>query len=200
MSKITILVKICLLLSLIFAVGCGSHRGTVETNYRYDVNTSKSIFEDKDILIKIEPLSTEALLLLSDNNLKNSFNGFILTIENKTPHELILDWNKTYFLDNGQAKGGFMFEEVSYSKRNEPKQPLLVLPKSKRAIEIYPNINVYMKVLPYQNKYYTGGSFLQCKPMSGGSYGLYATVNIKNKESKINITMDISPPIPSEVR
>jgi len=46
---------------------------------------------------------------------------FKLTVKNKTKSDLVINWNKTLFIESGQTAGGFMIEGTLYTERNNPK-------------------------------------------------------------------------------
>jgi|LWDU01.1.fsa_nt_gi hypothetical protein len=110
--------------------------------------------------------------------------SFILTIKNKTDKDLEINWNKTMFIKDGQTSGGFMFEGVLYSDRNNTKSPDIVFPGSTLQKEIFPSILVY-----YSSGRY-GGWRHDVIP-SGRSTGVYLTVNIDGKEVNKRITGSI---------
>jgi hypothetical protein len=68
--------------------------------------------------------------------------AFVLVIINKTDNLLELDWNRTYFMKNGQTSGGFMFDGIIHKDRNNPKPPDLILPGITYSKVIWPNILV----------------------------------------------------------
>ena len=73
-----------------------------------------------------------------------------------------------------------MFEGVAYAKRNEPKQPFLVLAKTSNNIRIYPNTRA-----EFINRWYNSR-------IENGTYGLYATIKAGKSPKKVKVTMDIS--------
>lgn len=69
--------------------------------------------------------------------------GFELTIENKTDEDLELDWNRTLFIQGGRTNGGFMFEDVVYRDRNNPKPPDIIFAGGRFSKQILPSNLVY---------------------------------------------------------
>ncbi len=64
--------------------------------------------------------------------------NFFIVITNKTKNDIRVIWNDSYFIDNGQANGGFMFEGIRYIDRNTPKQDWLIFPNSSASKTVVP--------------------------------------------------------------
>lgn len=62
--------------------------------------------ENSHYIAKFEPLSEG----------KNYFDSFRLTVINKTPKDLEIDWNKTRYLYNGRDGGVFVFKGIEPEK------------------------------------------------------------------------------------
>ncbi len=109
--------------------------------------------------------------------------AFLLKLTNKTDKTLEIDWNRTLFLEGGQTSGGFMFEGVQYIRRNDPKQPDLVLPNAQFSKAIWPNQNV---------KSY-GGEWLHMPigTTTTGECGVSLSVKVGDKEVRENLTLKI---------
>ncbi len=61
--------------------------------------------------------------LISPIYIFNAYKGFILTIYNKTPDNIEVDWSNTFYVYAGQKEGGFWFEGIPYKDRKKPVPP-----------------------------------------------------------------------------
>lgn len=117
--------------------------------------------------------------------LSTGYNSFILTIKNKTNKDIEINWNKTYFIINGQTNGKFMSEGTIYRDRNNV-QPLdIVFAKSTFTKELWPNNYVH---------YLRGaadGQDMDHWGTGNGIQGIYLTVNIDGKEVKEKLLINI---------
>lgn len=137
----------------------------------YKEDHSSARYEDSHVLVYIN----------ATHNRINRVDGFILGIRNKTNDEILIPWENIYFLERGQAKGGFMTEGVTYSKRQEPRQPILVLPKSVTTLTIWPNDYVF-------NNSVVGWAH---EAMGNGEYGVYINAKVAGKNKKIKLIIKI---------
>lgn len=69
-----------------------------------------------------------------------SCDHFVLSIKNNSSQDYFIDWNNSYYLQNGQYNGGFYFAGIVIKDRNNPKSDDIILPESTITKEIYPNI------------------------------------------------------------
>ena len=135
-------------------------------------------YEDKDILLTIEPIPDD--FRTNRENYDYSIRLFNLTITNKTNQNIILDWNKVYFLNkDGQPDGEFMLLMGKTPIRGSLTQPLLILANSSKTIKIYPANLVYDSV-----RWGLGD-------MDDGTFGAYIIIAMKGHEKNIKITVDI---------
>ena len=153
---------------LLMAVACLGLAGCFHAP-TFTVNTSKSTYNDDTVFVSIEPIQEGYF-----------YKSFLLEITNKTEEALKLSWDNSYFIDNGEAKGSFMFEGVMYIKRDEPKQDLLILPKSFVSKYIYPTINV----MSY------AGSWFHKK--LNGECGVYLNITGENYKKNIELLVTIT--------
>ena len=65
--------------------------------------------------------------------------GFELIINNKSKKDIRIVWNDSYFINNMNPDGGFMFDGIKYTDRNAPKQDGLIFPNGTFNKNIYPN-------------------------------------------------------------
>ena len=108
--------------------------------------------------------------------------SFSLSIQNKTSQDLEVDWNKTLFISSGTTSGGFMFEGVVYTNRNNPKPPDVVFANSHFVKIIYPN-----NLVSYTSGKYGGWSH---DSIGYGATGVYLTVKVGNEEIKEKILVN----------
>jgi len=108
------------------------------------------------------------------------YNGFILNIHNHTDKILKLDWDKTYYILNGQTYGGFMFEGIVYRERNNPKPPDIIFPNGKLLKNIWPN-----NLVSFSGKYWHNEEFPE------GENGVYLTLIADGKEINEKLTVNI---------
>lgn len=93
----------------------------------YTVDVNDSHYSDKYVDITITP-----------HQLDYHYKYFALTIVNKTNSDIKVSWNDTYFIENGNANGGFMFDGIQYMNRNSPKQDWLIFKNTSASKDIYP--------------------------------------------------------------
>ena len=181
--------KLILLLGLAVAVASGG--GCIQNNYpvytqppkkQYAFDTSKSIYDDKKI---------SASISAKCNQYTGNLEGFTLRIENKTNDDLNLVWNDTFYLNNGMADGGFMFNGVVYSKRTELKQDLIILPKSIVNIDILPNSKVeYISPSVVGHSVLHGG-WLHTD-LGFGEHGAYLKFKGKGIDKRVKLLISVS--------
>lgn len=110
---------------------------------------------------------------------KYGYHAFDLSIENKTDQDIELVWDRTYYLQNGQTSGGFMFEGVIYSQRNDPKPPDILFPKKTFNKTIYPNILA------------TFAKYWRYDQLPDGENGIYLSLKVKDVELREKLTVNI---------
>lgn len=118
-----ILKMIIVAITLVFIItGCG-----ISNNYSMITIPQAEL---KDIKVSITPTLKSMIA---------GYAAFNLTIENNTNNDLEIDWNKTYFIDNGKTSGTFMFEGIVFKDRNQAKSPDIVFANSSFNKTIFPN-------------------------------------------------------------
>jgi len=107
------------------------------------------------------------------------YQAFILDIKNKSDKDIEVNWNKTYFIQNGQTNGTFMYEGIVYRDRNQPKSSDIIFANATFSKTIWPSNLVY----------YSSGSYggWMHEAMSAGIVGVYLTANVDGKEIKEKI-------------
>ena len=115
----------------------------------------------------------------------STYNGFVLTINNKTTNDIQIDWNRTMFIDNGSTNGTFMFEGVNYAKRNDPKAPDIAFPGMKFSRAIFPNALASL-YSGYKTYNWVNGIF------ETGDYGVYLVAMVDGKEVKEKMMISVN--------
>jgi hypothetical protein len=129
---------------------------------------------ENNTLISVEFLPTHPSMMAG-------YGAFELTIFNKTDKEMELNWNKTYFLDGNQAKGGFILEDGSYRDMDMNKLPDIIFPNSSFHKIIYPKAYYrYDKTIGW---YHAGTGV--------GKQGIYLSISLDGKEIKHKEIVDI---------
>lgn len=159
-----LLFNLSMVLLLIVLSGCGGAY--------YSVPVKPSVSEEnKYFIATIEPINP---------SMTAGYSAFILSVNNKTEKDLEVNWNKTYFIQNGQANGTFMFNGIIYRDRNQLKSNDIVLANSNFTKIIYPNNYVEYDQYGWMHM----GTGL-------GEQGVYLTVNVDTKEIKQKILVNV---------
>lgn len=108
-----------------------------------------------------------------------SYRAFDLAIYNKTDKDIELIWDRTYYLQNGQTNGGFLFEGVIIRDRNLSKPPDIIFPQKTFRKTIYPN------VLASFDKYWYYDT------LPNGENGIYLSLKSQNVEIREKLTVNI---------
>lgn len=181
--------NILLFAVLIFSVfGCQPYapygQGGAPTYYSqpsYTAVPSEATYADKNIDVTLTPV-------LSDGK----YQSFAIKIVNKTASNLKISWNDAYFVENGTANGGFMFEGVQYINRNAPKQDWMIFPKSTAEKTVYPNekvVNLGYDRLAAQMGLPTGWAHGVLKD---GEFGAYLKISGKGFTKEVKLIVNIS--------
>lgn len=114
----------------------------------------------------------------------NPQNAFELRVTNKTRHDVEIVWNETMFVSDGQTNGGFMFEGVVFSRRDEPKQNDVVFPGTTFKKVIFPNILAkYIGVM---------GIGWKNRPFGAGEFGAYVVLQRGSEKIKQRLTTKLT--------
>lgn len=183
--------RICCLLVLAFGFliygGCAPYQQPSSTdNYSAhlfkNVDTSQAVYEDKNMMIKIHPNYLH----------EKRFSGFDLTVENKSKADLSINWDKSYFIDDGASDGGFMFKGVNYAKRTDPKPDLILLPGATKLITIYPNSRAqFLNSIYYGHVKMMQGGWANM-PLGPGNYGAIIQVKGKGFDKQVKLFLSVS--------
>jgi hypothetical protein len=110
---------------------------------------------------------------------RHGYIAFKLIIRNKTTEGIKLDWNKTLYIENGQTKGGFMFEGITYEDRDKPKPLDIISAGSVFEKIIYPSSLVLLSGWWYHSR------------IPPGNNGIYLTIRVNEKEIKETIILNM---------
>lgn len=111
----------------------------------------------------------------------DGYGAFVIKVKNKSGKNILINWNKTIYIHNGNANGGLMFEGISYEKRNFLIPPDIIQPKRTLAKILFPN-NLILE----SNGVWTH------KPMKEGENALYVTLIANGKEIGSKFTFYLS--------
>jgi hypothetical protein len=111
----------------------------------------------------------------------DGYGAFAIKVKNRTKRNIEVDWNRTIFISNAKANGGFMFQGIPYEKRNLLIPPDIVPPYGTLRKIVFPN-NLIVK---------SDDSWIH-KPMEKGENGLYITVKVNGKNMGATLTSHLS--------
>lgn len=97
---------------------------------------SENIIKNTQSSYSDNVLSSSISLHYDDNGRAKGFN---LAISNKSKKDIRIIWNDSYFINNMNPDGGFMFDGIKYTDRDAPKQDGLIFPNGTFNKNIYPN-------------------------------------------------------------
>ena len=146
--------------------------------YTWKSNPSVQSFVSEKYDINISPYGCESSFYYHDNGCS----GINLTVTNKTNRDINLVWDQTYFIDNGQTNGTFMFEGVVYSRRNDKKPNDIIFANSTFQKVIFPSNRVEL----------TRARGWRNTAMRDGKWGVYLTFQIDGQIFHEKLTYSIS--------
>ena len=120
---------------------------------------------------------------------QQTYKSFILFLRNKTDAELKIIWDNTFFIYNGQKRGGFMFEGIIHEDRDKSKPPDIVPPRSTFSRRIWPNDLVFF--FRPEAARFPKGAWIH-RDLNPGENGVYLTVRSDGSEINERITLVIS--------
>ncbi len=122
----------------------------------------------------------------------NSFVVFELTVINKTADPLEIDWNKTQYLHNGQASGGFLFEGIKPGYVKGATAMVHSVPgNSVYRKTIAPTRRVAYVPIKDQQTLRTGEDALSAGPLPAGQNGIRLFIRRRHVETSVALTVDI---------
>ena len=109
----------------------------------------------------------------------DGYKGFILYIHNKTPKNLELDWDKTFYLYRGKKEGDFWFKDIPYGEKKKRRKSNIIT-GSMFSKEIFPNSLLYLSTIAKAWVH---------EPMKEGENGVLLTVKVNGKEVTETLTL-----------
>jgi hypothetical protein len=125
---------------------------------------------------------TGTLIAMCDD--PSTCNSFELTLNNKTEVTLEIDWNRSYYINNGRADGGLYFDGIVVAQRNNPRSPDIILPKSSFQKKLVPNKHLELALFPLAH--------WKVKEFEGDSHGVYVTLKSGAKEETLNVSVSLT--------
>jgi len=133
-------------------------------------------------------ISTNEVSINFDTNCSMSYyvsfcRDFTLSITNKTNSNIVINWNKTYYVRSNQTQGGFMYGGIQYVSRNNPRQNDVIFPNGSYTQKIFPN-----NLVDYSS---ASGSGWYHKSIPLGVNGIYLTLIINGKEVEYKLNSEL---------
>jgi hypothetical protein len=111
---------------------------------------------------------------------------FEVTLNNTTEETIEIDWNRSYYINNGKPDGGLYFDGVVIAQRNNPRSPDIILPKATFQRALAPNNSFELSMFPLAH--------WVVKTFKGDSHGIYLTIRAGGKEEAINVSVNLKQP------
>jgi hypothetical protein len=161
-------VGVFLFLSLIFfGLGCASQS---KRAWKSEPNTRQ--IENEYFYAAISPIF-----------MFDGYKGFLLTIHSKTAKSIEIQWNKTFYLHDGQRNGDFMPEGVPYSEIRKSKPSDIITQDRLYQKEIFPSKLAEMSSM--------AKAWIR-NPMKPGENGVELTVKVGRQEMTEKLTLIFS--------
>jgi len=117
-----------------------------------------------------------------DNTPRYGFSSFKLRLRNKTDKDIVINWDKTFYVDAGGTKG--LFVDQAMNDNRQVKSPDAVFPKGSYTHEIYP-----AACLLYSEGRYSSG--YEHDYMPEGEKGVILSVTCDGNEVKEKMTVKL---------
>ena len=114
--------------------------------------------------------------------------GFILSLENKSRHDIEVDWGKSVYLKNGVANGGFQFEGIILKDRKSHNPVETVVAYGLLTNKIVPEMLTSKKTVP---ELLMQPSNAPQPYMEPGEHGIRLVVRADGKEISENLVINI---------
>lgn len=130
-------------------------------------------------------ISTDAVsgMLIAECDEPKTCQSFELSLDNKTNGTIEIDWNRSYYINNGKADGGLYFDGIVITQRNNLRSPDIILPMSNFKRRLAPSNNFNLNVFPLAH--------WALKSFEGKSHGVYITIKADGKEQVIRAEVTI---------
>ena len=169
------------------AVGISVPAQAVPKSAHVEQKNQGGSYTDKIVSISIEPV-----WIPSTGKMIAGYRAFNLKITNLSSKDLFLSWDKSYFLENGEAQTGFTFKGIRYVDRDAPKKDLLILPGTTVQREISPNSKIVH--IPWSREAEMVGlptGWLH-GIMQGGEFGGYFKVYGDKYDNSIKLVVNLN--------
>lgn len=113
-----------------------------------------------------------------------SCKGFITNLKNNTSKPVEIDWNKSYYLRNGQTYGGLMTEGVVFAQRNDVRAPDMILGSGNYSKSMWPSNNMSLQLGTSQVGWVTQGLY-------SGTHGIFLTIRQGQVEEQLVAQMKL---------
>jgi len=166
------------LLVLVFAAGCAGFEPEPdplanEKRFWNRTSSAEAGYGTNDVFeVRVIPTKAGISALFHD------YDAFTLVIKNRTAGEIEIDWNRSFFVEDGQTREGFMFPGQRFLDRDKPRQPDIVLPTTPFTKVVFPVARVQGTIL-YP---------ILAEHSDSGEYGVYLTVKSGDKILKQTVT------------
>lgn len=114
----------------------------------------------------------------------SGYQGFLLTVKNKTGRDMQIDWNQTLYISGGQTDGRFFSEGMGYLSRNQPQPADIVFFNSTFEKAIWPS-----SLINYES--YRPRGF---RKMGSGTHGIYLSVRIDDQTVNERLMLTLTEP------
>lgn len=108
----------------------------------------------------------------------NKYNGFSLTVVNNNNFDVEINWDRTFYLRNGEARGNFMFEDTQHDQRYLSKTPDLISSGPTFRKKFYPN------ALVKRERGYSNVHWWKHYPFTPGKHGVSLSLWANGKEMR----------------
>lgn len=133
-------------------------------------------------------ISTNDVAIIFDVNCEMPYivsycQNFSLGISNKTNKNILINWNKSYYIRNNQTQGGFMYSGIQYLLRNTPRQNDIIFPNGSYTKILYPS-----NLVEYSS--YASSGWIH-NQLQLGNHGIYLTLIINDKEVEYKLNTEL---------
>jgi hypothetical protein len=139
--------------------------------------TTRTVWKSQpDVLKRSNPYFNVELSFQCD---EEGCTGFNLFLENKTDKDLEIDWDRTFYLSQGEETGGFIFEGIILQDKNLRKPSEIVVAHGVLSKRIFPEALLSTDM---------GRRHRNVGP---GDHGVLLTVKVDGREirEKLNLTL-----------
>jgi hypothetical protein len=137
---------------------------------------STTIYTDRNVNLEKNNVNVELIVNCSKIDIYGLYfhtvcNNFTLVVLNKNIQNIEINWNKSFYIENRQTNGGFLYGGITYLLRNAPKQNDIV----------FSNRNFSRVIYPINLTEFSSGNW-QHNQFPLGEIGIYLTLVIDKKE------------------